>query len=63
MKTICLTPGPGCLLLVVMAAYPRLTTRALRLQDKVGAVRHRVRQNKLPQLLFINGNMQTKNTT
>ena len=48
-----------------MAAYPRLTTRSLRLQDKVGAVRQRVRQNKLPQLLFINGNMQTKkhNTT
>ena len=37
-----------CLFLVVMAAYPLVTTLSLRLQDKVGAVRH----NKLPQLLF-----------
>ena len=48
MTTICLTPGRRCLFLVVMAAYPLVTTLSLRLQDKVGAVRH----NKLPQLLF-----------
>ena len=27
MKTICLTPGRRCLFLVVMAAYPQITTR------------------------------------
>ena len=37
-----------CLFLIVMAAYPPVTTLSLRLQDKVGAVKH----NKLPQLLF-----------
>ena len=31
-----------CLFLIVMAAYPLVTTLSLRLQDKVGAVRQQI---------------------